>query len=73
MSKYYIEVKKPSGMKTHFGRDKEERYEPVHSLPTNSAYDHRVDAEKDIVFVSDYCKKMGMITAGISVVKISDD
>lgn len=72
MAKYYIEVAKPSGFKTHFGRDDEERYEPLHKLPDNLGYDHRVDAEKEIPRISEWCKKMGMMVSSIVVVKKED-
>ena len=69
MSKYFIEVTKPSGMKTHFGRDMEERYEPVSRLDGSVGFDHRIDAEREIPKVIEYCNSMGVIYSSIVVAK----
>lgn len=70
VSKYYVEVSKASGMKTHFGKDADdERYEPLRNLPDDIGFDTRIEAETHLVAVSEYCNKMGMKVSAIIIVK----
>ena len=69
MKSYFIEVKKPSGLVTHFGKYFEEMYESLTRLKDSEGFESRQDAENWIPKVSDYCRQMGMQVASINIVK----